>query len=107
MADGFSVNLSRPEGRFVVSVQGDVDMATAPDLEKALAEATVAPGDLPVLVDLTATTFIDSSGLKILARSARQLGDRFTLVCPPANHVVTRVIDIVGFRDTIAITETL
>jgi anti-sigma B factor antagonist len=45
----------------VVTVAGELDVATAPELERALAEA-----EGPVTVDLSATTFADPAALRVL-----------------------------------------
>ena len=89
----------------VVTVRGELDIATAPDLEKALVEA--GQDDAPLFVDLTAVTFLDSTGLKVLVRAARQLDGRFTLVCPADNHPVMRVVTFAGFERAFPVVEAL
>jgi anti-sigma B factor antagonist len=49
----------------VVTAAGEIDMETAPDLEKALIDAA-SKGGQRVIVDLSAVRFIDSSGLGAL-----------------------------------------
>ncbi len=53
------------EGSFIVRVRGEVDMATAPILERALDEC-VASDPAWVLVDMSEVTFIDATGLRML-----------------------------------------
>jgi anti-sigma B factor antagonist len=68
---------------FVVSVHGDVDPVTAPELERELLEA-VQLGARRVVVDLTETSFFDSSAIHALLRSAEQLhasGLQLDVVC--------------------------
>ena len=50
------------EGVFTVSVAGEVDPATAPELKEALGDV-VNSGAQGVLVDLSNATFIDSTTL--------------------------------------------
>jgi anti-sigma B factor antagonist len=57
---------------FVVSVHGDVDPVTAPELERELLEA-VQLGARRVVVDLTETASFDSSAIHALLRSGEQL----------------------------------
>ena len=52
-------------GAPVVSVMGEVDLATAPALERTLAEVA-DEGTGEVIVDLTACSFLDSNGLRAL-----------------------------------------
>jgi hypothetical protein len=58
---------------FVVSAHGDVDPVTAPELERELLEA-VQLGARRVVVDLTETTFFDSSAIHALIRSGATPG---------------------------------
>jgi anti-sigma B factor antagonist len=64
-----------------VFVLGELDMICTPDLEQAL---STAKGD--VLVDLSETSFIDSSGLHVLLTARARVADagrRLLLACPP------------------------
>ena len=49
----------------VVTIRGEVDLATAPELESCLQRAFGAAPD-GVVLDLEGLTFIDSSGLRVL-----------------------------------------
>src|SRR5437588_9743286 len=54
------------------AVEGEIDMASAPGLEAALiTHVQRSTGD--VVLDCTAMTFIDSTGIGVLIRLARQL----------------------------------
>ena len=105
-AEDFSVEVERTEGRLVVLVRGELDIATAPDLEKALLDAATGE-ELPVFVDLTGTTFLDSTGLKILVHASRQLEGRFTLICPADHYPVMRVVRMAGLDQAFPIVEAL
>ncbi|MDA0169527.1 STAS domain-containing protein [Solirubrobacter taibaiensis] len=73
----------RAEGALAasVTVSGDVDLATAPQLERALHDAcALAP---LVLLDLSAVSFMDSSGLHVLVAAAtrrRRSGTRVVML---------------------------
>ena len=67
----------------VVSVRGEIDLFTAPEFKGLIHEAIEAGRDL-VVVDLTATTFIDSSSLGVLISAHRRLhmrGGRLVVAC--------------------------
>jgi len=69
-------------GCYVVSVGGDVDLLTIGDLKAALRRAFEHEGD-DLVLDLTAATFVDSSGLAALVggqRAARAHGGRLIVV---------------------------
>ena len=93
--DGFRVSVEEPRpGRVVVGVAGEIDVATAPELERALAEAGA---EKRVVLDLSECQFIDSSGLRTLlgARSAAEsAGGSLALVV--ADPGLLRVFEVVG-----------
>lgn len=66
-----------------VTVTGELDIATAPQLRAAVAERP-PPGGL-VVVDLSPVTFMDSTGLGVILRLHAALtaeGSRLAVVCP-------------------------
>lgn len=82
------VALSR--GVTVLTVEGRIDVASAPPLDAALEELK---GNR-VLLDLSGLTFVDSSGVRLLAvhsRRMRQAGGALLVRCPspPVRHVMT------------------
>lgn len=59
-------------GRTVVHVAGDLDVATVPSLRAGLL-ALVDGGARDVVIDLTATTFLDSAALGVLIQTLKRL----------------------------------
>jgi anti-sigma B factor antagonist len=91
----FAVETIVGDGTVVVAVQGEVDPVTAPELEQALFAAAQGARDL--IVDLSGTTFFDSSGIHALMRVgswANAEGTRLSLVCGPS--CVRSVLEITG-----------
>jgi anti-sigma B factor antagonist len=75
------------DGIFSVSVAGEVDLATAPELKEALGDV-VSSGASGVLVDLSNATFIDSTTLGVLMGAVRRLrptGGELVIACDDAN----------------------
>ncbi|WP_328865330.1 STAS domain-containing protein [Streptomyces sp. NBC_00304] len=73
----------RRNGRTVVALRDEIDIATAALIAPALDGATSA-GSPHVVVDLTEVSFLDCSGLTLLCRARRRALDRdgrFWLVC--------------------------
>ena len=92
---------------FVVSAYGDVDCVTAPELERELLGAVQLGADR-VLVDLTETTFVDSSAIHTLIRSGERLhasGLQLEVVC--GNPNVTKVLEITGVDQALPIYATI
>jgi anti-anti-sigma factor len=84
-----SVHTQHEKRTPIVVAEGEIDMATAPMLDRALSEAIEA-SDGPVLVDLGDVTFFDSSGLRAVIVAHRELagqGRRLALACSPEGHV--------------------
>lgn len=63
--------VSVEDRRASVYVSGEIDVATAPQLESAIAEAYDRDPEA-VVVDLTRVTLLDSSGLGVLLRGSRR-----------------------------------
>ena len=64
---------TRLEGdRTVVEVGGEIDVYTAPQLRSALNDA-VADGALHLVVDMTGTEFLDSTGLGVLVGGLKRV----------------------------------
>jgi anti-sigma B factor antagonist len=96
------------DGVRVVSVRGELDLSTAPELEPALEEA-IAPGDASVLIDLSECEFIDSTGIAMIVRAWQRLDDAANgegvgrVVICGGNDQVRRVLDITGLELSIPI----
>jgi anti-sigma B factor antagonist len=96
------------DGVYVISLVGDADLYTAPELKEHLLGA-IARNGKRIVVDLSAVTFIDSTSLGVLVRGERRLrptGGRLALVCsdPGISKVFTitaldRIFPIYGSRD--------
>jgi anti-sigma B factor antagonist len=75
----------------VVSVRGEIDLFTAPEFKGRIHDAIEAGRDL-IVVDLTATTFIDSSSLGVLISAHRRLqmrGGRLVVACDVPSVIST------------------
>jgi anti-anti-sigma factor len=67
----FEVERTTVAGRPALGVRGELDIATAPELAAAV-DAHLAARPSALVVDLTHTTFLDSSGARRLVHIARQ-----------------------------------
>ena len=88
----------RREGvEVVVAVGGELDLASAPEVARAMRELLEDQADLGVVLDLGAVTFIDSSGVSAILDARNALcgrNGRFTISHPSA--AVQRVFHILG-----------
>ena len=90
----------------VITVSGEIHVSTAPEFSRRL-NAAIAKGKTAVVLDLTGTEFIDSTGLSVLLnglrRVTRQRG-RMALVC--INPTVLRLFEITRLDSTFDIRRT-
>ena len=93
----------------VLQVSGELDMATVELLRDAVGK-TLAEGPPALLVDLTSTRFIDSTGCRELVRTAKAgaaAGVPVAVVAPPDNWRVRRVIDLVQLSALVPVHDAL
>lgn len=79
---------------FRVALAGEVDLYTAPELKAELAHL-IEVGASRVVVDLSSTTYIDSTTLGVLLGALKRLrpnGGELVLVCPERN--IRKVFEI-------------
>ena len=93
--------------RAVVTVGGEVDLETAPQLGDHVLAALqdVSPH---VVLDLTGVTFMDSTGLKVLLsiqRRADLANGSFAVV--GATRTVRRILELTGLDQTFLLYDTL
>jgi len=83
----------------VVSVAGELDLTTAPELLQALTRL-VDDGRRYLIVDLARLEFCDSSGLSVLVRVKNRLdevGGEVALAAP--TPIVERVLEVSGLAE--------
>jgi anti-sigma B factor antagonist len=99
----FSMHEHRAGRIITVSVEGELDLLTAPKLVAHVDQLVrTQPGD--VLLDLEPTEFIDSAGLAILLNLQRRLnhrGHRLRVVCDEGP--VRRVIEMARLEEALGV----
>jgi anti-sigma B factor antagonist len=80
----------------VVRVSGEVDMLTAPELAK-LMRSQIEAGCRALVVDLSRTEFLGSSGLAALVEAEQLAGVKTRMVLAgPVNRTVARALELAG-----------
>jgi anti-anti-sigma factor len=103
----FEVRPATTGGSPVLEVHGELDLLTAPELERAV-ETALGAAPAMLVVDLTPTTFLDSSGARQVARAARsalRAGSDARVVCPKDNRTVRLVIDMLELHSLVPVLE--
>jgi len=83
---------------WVIALAGEVDLYTAPEFKQQLLDV-IAQGASQVVVDLTETTFIDSTTLGVLVGGVKRLrpeGGQVSIVCSDRN--ITKIFEITGLN---------
>lgn len=90
----------------IVVVRGELDLFAAPELKQAIADALLDDAR-HLVVDLTQTVFIDSSGLSVLMlamRSAQRVDGRLVVI--DAGGSVARTFRVAGVDQILTIVPT-
>lgn len=102
----FEAELRWSDGRCVVAVKGEVDLSTASRLGDVVDEA-LGSGQRPVVIDLSGTSFMDSSGIAVLFRLYQEVGQRKDdVVIRGARPGIRMALDLIGASECMTIEET-
>ena len=83
-------------GHHVIAARGEIDLFTAPELKKTLQEA-IESGATRVVVDLSETTFLDSTALGVLIGAVKRLRSRDgSLVIVNTDTNIAKTFEITG-----------
>ena len=106
MDDMMVVQVRLQGGYTVITVAGEVDIATAPQLGHHL--AALAGSGRPVIADLDQVSFIDAAGLRVLSAAARQAAAAGgSLHVVSGRYQVRRVFALTGLDRQIPLARTL
>jgi anti-anti-sigma factor len=91
-----SINAEARDSVTLISVRGELDLSTAPELSE-LTTRLLEQGDSRLVYDLSGLTFCDSTGLTVFVRAKNridEIGGRLSLAAP--SPIVHRVLDVSG-----------
>jgi anti-sigma B factor antagonist len=94
------------DDRHVVAVRGEIDLFTAPELKQKLTDA-IESGKSRIVVDLTETTFLDSTALGVLIGAVKRLRTRDgALVIVNTDQNIAKTFEITGLDQIFTILAT-
>ena len=107
MENQFTVSIRRQGRAIVLALGGELDLASYPELERAIDRALEPPPELVVL-ELRELAFMDVAGLRSLVRSEerlRGLGGRLGLAAlrPP----IMRLLELTGQQQRLSVFATV
>jgi anti-sigma B factor antagonist len=91
----------------VITVSGEIDVATAPQLRECL-HAVIAQGEATIVLDLLGVTFLDSTALGVLVgalKRCRELGGELHVVV--ADPRIVKIFEITGLTSVFTIADSL
>jgi anti-sigma B factor antagonist len=92
----FSIRTEQVDDVPIIALTGEVDLYTAPEFKEELI-SVIDAGPPGLVVDLSGTTFIDSTTLGVLVSGLKRLrpdGRQLALVVPDRN--IRKIFDITG-----------
>jgi stage II sporulation protein AA (anti-sigma F factor antagonist) len=99
-----TIRVEQDQKSIVLRAGGELDIASAPGLEHSLLHA-LESGASSIILDLTAVSFIDPVGLRVLlwaaARSGED-GDRLRIDC--GSPAIRQLIDLTGLGREVPLT---
>lgn len=97
--DQLRIDVRRDGGRAILTLAGELDMASSELLEQALAGEDLASEAMLVL-DLQQLQFIDSTGLRVILTAlerCRERGQEFAIT--PGSEQVKRLLSVTGVAE--------
>jgi anti-anti-sigma factor len=87
------LSVSHSDGIVVVRARGEIDIASSPQLGRAL----LAFDGRPVVLDLSRVSFLDAAGIAVVVQTDRRLRERGArLVLRDPAPLVRRLLEITG-----------
>jgi anti-sigma B factor antagonist len=83
------------DGGALITVRGEIDMATAPQLRDLLGQLIDA-GSRRIVLDCRELAFLDSSGIGVLVAARSRLSDEGEMVLDSPQAHVRKVLEITG-----------
>ncbi|WP_280483215.1 STAS domain-containing protein [Nocardia cyriacigeorgica] len=94
------------DGATVLTVTGEVDLATAPALENAI-DAALGSEPAGLIIDLTAVTFLASAGMAALVAAHQRAGDTTAIGVVADGPATSRQLKMTSLDQVFALHTTL
>ena len=84
-----------------IALEGRLDTATAPELEKELKDSLDGVGELTL--DFGKLDYISSAGLRVLLSAHKTMSGKGGMKVTHVNEIVAEVFEVTGFADILTI----
>ncbi|MBU3819630.1 MAG: STAS domain-containing protein [Candidatus Faecalibacterium intestinavium] len=96
-----TIQQERNDGTLTLLLEGRLDTATAPQLEKQLNEAL--DGVTHLVMDFSSLEYISSAGLRVLLSAQKRMNKQGDMVLRNVNEVISEVLEITGFSEILTV----
>jgi anti-anti-sigma factor len=100
------VRSNKEEGLLIISLDGKIDGATAPELEAHLL-AWLDQGETRLIFDFQEVFYISSAGLRVVLLAAKRLRDKGRMAIAGVQPEVKEIFDLAGFDTLLPFYENL
>ncbi len=104
--DTMTTSIADHDGVTVLTVTGEVDLATAPALETAI-DAALDAGSDRVVVDLAAVSFLASAGMAALVAAHQRAGEKTTIALVAEGPATSRQLKMTALDQVFDLHSTL
>jgi anti-sigma B factor antagonist len=94
----FDVETSHRDGASVLTLRGEIDVYTAPQLRQSIVDL-VEEGSVRLVVDMRAVEFLDSTGLGVLVEGLKRVKSKDgSLSIVATQDKILKIFDITGLN---------
>jgi len=106
LADTMNTSVATHDGATVLTVAGEVDLATAPALETAI-EGVLATKPGTLIIDLSGVSFLASAGMAALVAAHQRAGEATTIAVVAEGPATSRQLKMTSLDQVFALHSTL
>ena len=96
-----NINKTLNDTEMTIALEGRLDTATAPDLEKELASSLV--GVTALTLDFAELAYISSAGLRVLLAAQKTMNKQGSMKLIHVGEVIMEIFEVTGFSDILTI----
>jgi anti-sigma B factor antagonist len=89
------IDIVERDGLVVITLEGEVDLCAAPELEESLNRVAAGPAS-SIVVDLDRVSFMDSAGVHVLLQFSLAPENRSRLALTRGSRQVQRLFEVTG-----------
>lgn len=96
-----TINKTTGSDKLIISIEGRLDAATAPQLEKEVSESIEGVKNLEF--DFEKLEYISSAGLRVLLSAQKTMNKQGSMTVVHVNETIMEIFEVTGFNDVLTI----